>query len=525
MRPTDSVRPAGRRRSRPARTAALLLLATAALPATAPADPTGPAAGPAHPEVLIVVNGASPTSVAIGELYRGRRNVPPGNVLHLDVPVADPTLSDRGLEAIHRDDFVRLIRDPVARFLTERGLREQIRIIVTTLGLPLRVYQPPRIPDRNALRDEPGAAVDAELSLLFSGLDGAPGVARTVNPYYDADLPFETFRARHPDGPLHYLVARLAGYPEGAAVGEVPPDVRRLIERAQEPTSGGIWLIDEDPSQPLGRGPGNRVMLAPAAAALQALGLSVFHDRTKLFRFGVHEIGGYASWGSNDRQSPAPPVYGEIDGRLYPGTFAGRAVVADIVSWNGRSWVYPPEYGQSLAADLIRLGAAGAAAHAAEPMLSAVARAHLLLRHYARGAPAVEAFYRSIPYLGWMNYWVGDPLMTLPDPVREDPPDLDGDGVPNERDNCTLLPNPEQRDSDGDGFGNLCDGDVDGDGRITTSFGQPPWGDVEQIRRSAETGADAPAHDLDGDGRVTEADASLAAASVFLTPGPSGRVP
>lgn len=45
--------------------------------------------------------------------------------------------------------------------------------------------------------------------------------------------------------------------------------------------------------------------------------------------------------------------------------------------------------------------------------------------------------------------------------------DFDGDGVPDERDNCPLTPNPDQKDSDGNGIGDACDPamrDTDGDG-------------------------------------------------------------
>jgi hypothetical protein len=44
--------------------------------------------------------------------------------------------------------------------------------------------------------------------------------------------------------------------------------------------------------------------------------------------------------------------------------------------------------------------------------------------------------------------------------------DQDGDGVVDEFDNCTLDFNPLQRDSDGDGCGNYCDGDYDQDGIV-----------------------------------------------------------
>ena len=42
--------------------------------------------------------------------------------------------------------------------------------------------------------------------------------------------------------------------------------------------------------------------------------------------------------------------------------------------------------------------------------------------------------------------------------------DSDGDGVPDTRDNCPAIYNPDQADMDHDGIGNACDDDVDGDG-------------------------------------------------------------
>jgi hypothetical protein len=44
------------------------------------------------------------------------------------------------------------------------------------------------------------------------------------------------------------------------------------------------------------------------------------------------------------------------------------------------------------------------------------------------------------------------------------PPDSDGDGSSDDVDNCPVTPNADQSDLDGDGRGDVCDGDIDGDG-------------------------------------------------------------
>jgi hypothetical protein len=79
------------------------------------------------------------------------------------------------------------------------------------------------------------------------------------------------------------------------------------------------------------------------------------------------------------------------------------------VSTSARSFVTPAFYDQSLSADLVRLGATGVAGSTNEPYSGGLARAPVLFRHYFQGTRAIEAFYRAVPYLSWMNVWIGDP--------------------------------------------------------------------------------------------------------------------
>jgi hypothetical protein len=117
--------------------------------------------------------------------------------------------------------------------------------------------------------------------------------------------------------------------------------------------------------------------------------------------------------------------------------------------------------------------------------------------------------------------------MTLPNlSDRDRSDDLDGDGVRDAQDNCKGISNPDQRDSNQDGFGNLCDGDVDNNGQVNTSFGAifpiEERGDIERIALSIERGSYRPDQDLDGDNDVDRTDLAIAQMRLFLPPGPSG---
>ncbi|HMW73605.1 MAG TPA: dockerin type I domain-containing protein, partial [Cellvibrionaceae bacterium] len=89
--------------------------------------------------------------------------------------------------------------------------------------------------------------------------------------------------------------------------------------------------------------------------------------------------------------------------------------------------------------------------------------------------------------------------------------DSDGDGILDVVDNCTKVANSNQRDTDGDGFGNICDGDLDNNG-IVNSLDYSAF-KARLFSRDANA-------DLNGDGIVNSIDFTLFKRLLLKAPGP-----
>lgn len=87
-----------------------------------------------------------------------------------------------------------------------------------------------------------------------------------------------------------------------------------------------------------------------------------------------------------------------------------------------------------------------------------------------------------------------------PGGVPLSPEDQDGDGVPDDEDNCVSVANPDQADSDGDGTGDACDTDGDNDGSPNEADNCPDVPNPDQLDLDGDGIGDACDEDLDGDG-------------------------
>ena len=97
--------------------------------------------------------------------------------------------------------------------------------------------------------------------------------------------------------------------------------------------------------------------------------------------------------------------------------------------------------------------------------------------------------------------------------------DTDADGVLDSGDNCVLVANPGQLDTDGDGFGNACDGDLNNSGLVTAADFAILRSVLNQSSSASLTAATA---DLNGSGVVTETDYAILRSLIGTAPGPSG---
>jgi hypothetical protein len=473
-------------------------------------------------DIMVLVRANDPISKAIGDYYAAARDIPTHRVLSLSLSGASSAAVQ---DEIDQATFDSEIAAPIEAYLAATDPDRDVSILVTTLGIPVRLgHCEPNQP--HYPRDCRSSAVDAALAGLgrlittadppdpASGQSGAGRIEANANPYFGDPRPFEEFRRAEPTAKLRFLVARLSGPAALDASGsKLPIALRRLIDGEQSPASqdAAVWKVLANAPK-ASRDPASRALIDP------------IHDL--LPKNGHRVCDGCARSAASD--APSGVVFQHGRSGNVAGTMPERLAFPGLVIALGSLGNDARPLDRSLGHWLSR-GARAISLHLDDPSLGGVTRPATLLRAWTEGRTAVEAHFNSVPHLGWTNVFVGDPLLTTAnstDRTKAEREDRDHDGILDDEDNCQGVANPDQRDSNQDGIGNRCDPDVNNDGRVDTSWGRiypvDRRGDLESIALTARNGPFDPDHDLDGDGVVDDSDLALAQLWLFRRPGPSG---
>jgi uncharacterized protein (TIGR03790 family) len=351
------------------------------LPPASPPAPAPRANATDYSDVLLLINNQSQLSMQVGNYFKQKRAVPDKNVCNISMPAS---------EWINPSQFG-TVRTAVENFITGAGLNSTLNYIVTTKGCPLGVWQ-----DNNRY-----ASFMDELGLILG-----PYSANIGNTYW-MNNPFGGSEERFSRQNMGiFIVTRIDGYDLG--------DCLRLIDLASNATgSRGTFVLDSQPwKDGSGYQSGNDWCRA-ANRTLTEKGWKVYLDDTSWYVVNQKNVSGYCSWGSND---------GNASNYAKPGfTWVPGALGSTYVSTSARSFAYPPSYGQSLIADLVREGITGVHGNVAEPYLDACSRPQYFLERWTRGWNLGESFYAGMATQSWQNCVIGDPKIEAyadqPDPA------------------------------------------------------------------------------------------------------------
>lgn len=365
----------------PALLCALAVLLCAALPlaAQAPVD---------YDDVAVIINQNSTVSKEIGAYFAEKRKIPAKNLIPITVPEKE-TISD--------EEFGEL-RMQIETYLSDNELSGTIRYLVTTKGVPIRINR--SIPNENA-QTTTKASVDNELTLIggqFASLIGNQGWA--IHNYVEFTAHFNRELL-----PI-YLVTRLDAYTKEdvfAMIDNSGPN--RLVNK-----DSVIFVFDLDPL-PIDSAFHKSQIIA--TQTLRARNWRVLLNSDSAYVTEQQNVLGYASWGSNDHYD-----HHYTQNAIPHNTWSPGALAETFVSTSARSLQPGTEYGQSLIADWLAEGVAGAKGYVYEPFTIALAFPHVLFDRYTDESQdtafnLAECFYMASRTLSWMELVLGDPKTSI----------------------------------------------------------------------------------------------------------------
>ena len=127
-------------------------------------------------QVALVVNSRVPASRELAEFYAGKRGIPEGRIIAVDLPFPDEDMT----AAMYDQKVVPAVRS----FLSDNGLKVKVTCLVTFWGVPLRIARRPAGPGEA----EQLAIVQAEMERtraeLSETIERADALAKELNPRF-----------------------------------------------------------------------------------------------------------------------------------------------------------------------------------------------------------------------------------------------------------------------------------------------------------------------------------------------------
>jgi uncharacterized protein (TIGR03790 family) len=358
-------------------------------------------AGGGPENVFLVVNPASPDSLAVANTFANLRQVPPINVFMLPWTGSDESVPIGAF----RDSILR----PVIRAIEARRLATQIDCVVYSSGFPWRVDYVDELPPDLKNEDQfpsgsltgmttlhaavnSGApmwlAVDSNLYYRPVNAEGVPAETRGFRSWYGWSKKGELLEA----GGASYLLSAMLGVTAGRgnSVAEIDAYLRSAAAADGTRPQGTIYFMTNGNIRTTTRS-------GPFPAVVRALG----------------ELGVKAEIVAGTLPERKRDVAGLMTGTPsfdWPGsrsTMVPGAICENLTSFGG---IFTRTAGQTPLSDFLRAGAAGSSGTVTEPFSLQAKFPHPSIQvHYARGASLIEAFYQSVqaPY---QLLVVGDPL-------------------------------------------------------------------------------------------------------------------
>lgn len=336
-------------------------------------------------ELLLLVNDDSPRSVELANHYAHLRQIPPANIVHLDLPFTATDPSSR----MTREEFTRTIWEPAQAALRERRIADHILAWVYSADFPVLITGDPELSLtgitflRNQIPESDLIRRGAYTSRLFAG-------------------PGRDLKQRGPPRSLEqYAMALMSNMPLPAMVlahtgarGETVEQARRRLEDSLQrqglPLPGQVFFLTSDDVRSTCRS----WQFADAAAELKGLGQSA-------------QILPLTS------ATPASPAWGIMAGvalpdpallpQLLPGSI-GEHLTSFAAIFNGHTY-------QTKMTAWLQAGAAGTAGTVTEPMsIWTKFPCARLFVHYASGCTLLESFTQSVAS-PLQLVTLGDPLL------------------------------------------------------------------------------------------------------------------